>query len=83
MSPFQSVADHQHAFGVIRLCKALGVSRSGFRRWLDAVGIRAAKTAADAALTERIRAIHTASARTSAGPRVTAELREMGTKVDH
>jgi transposase InsO family protein len=46
-------------------------------------GARAAKAAADAVLTEQIRTIHTASARTYGVPRITAELREAGTMVNH
>lgn len=58
MSRFQFVADHRDAFGVKRLCTALNLSRSGFYRWLKAAPARAAKKAADAALTRRIRTIH-------------------------
>ena len=83
MSRFQFVADHRSAHGVKRLCQVLGVSRSGFYRWQDAAETRAAKAGADAVLTERIRAIHTASARTYGVPRITAELREAGTTVNH
>jgi len=83
VSRFQFVADHQNAYGVKRLCQVLGVSRSGFYRWQAAADARAAKAAADAALTEQIRAIHAASARTYGVPRVTAELRETGTRVNH
>jgi transposase InsO family protein len=83
VSRFQFVADHRSAFGVKRLCQVLGVSRSGFYRWRDAAESRAAKAAADAVLTERIRAIHNLSARTYGVPRITAELREAGMTVNH
>ena len=83
MSRFQFVADHRSAYCVKRLCQVLGISRSGFYLWQAAAGKRAAKAAADAVLTERIRAIHTASARTYGVPRITAELRGAGTRANH
>jgi len=83
VSRFQFVADQQNAFGVKRLCRVLGLSRSGFYRWRAAAETRAGKAATDARLTEQIRAIHTASARTYGVPRVNAELREAGTVVNH
>jgi len=76
VSRFQFVADQQNAFGAKRLCQVLGLSRSGFYRWSGDAEARAARAAADAALAERIRAIHTASARTYGVPRITAELRD-------
>jgi transposase InsO family protein len=83
VSRFQFVADHHHAYGVKRLCQVLGLSRSGFYRWTDSAPARAAKDAADAALAERIRAVHAASDGTYGAPRVTAELREGGERVNH
>ncbi len=81
-SRFQFVADFQRRFGVKRLCR-VGLSRSGFYRWNNTAPARAAKAAADAALVERIRAIHAASDQTYGSPRVTAELRDTGVKVNH
>ncbi len=83
MSRFQFVADHRDAFGVKRLCRVLAVSRSGFYRWAGAAAARSARAAADAALAERIRRIHTEFDGTYGSPRVTAELRAQGTKVNH
>lgn len=64
MSRFEFVADHRDAFGVKRLCTVLNLSRSGFYRRLKTTPARAAKKAADAALTRRIRKIHTESGKT-------------------
>ncbi|WP_051844932.1 hypothetical protein [Streptomyces sp. NRRL S-813] len=64
MSRFEFVADHRDAFGVKRLCTVLNLSRSGFYRWLKTARARAAKKAADAALTRRIRKVHTESGKT-------------------
>ncbi|MGW0886535.1 IS3 family transposase, partial [Streptomyces sp. NPDC002671] len=82
MSRFQFVADHRDAFGVKRLCTVLNLSRSGFYRWLKTAQARAARKAADAALTRRIRTIHAASGKTYGSKRITAELRESGLLVN-
>lgn len=83
VSRFQFVADHRDAFEVKRVCRVLGVSRSGFYRWLAAAPARAARAAAETALVEKIRAIHTEFDGTYGSPRVTAELREGGLRVNH
>ncbi|MFC4962185.1 IS3 family transposase, partial [Streptomyces mauvecolor] len=82
VSRFQFVADHRDAFGVKRLCTVLNLSRSGFYRWLKTAPARAARKAADAVLTGRIRTIHTASGKTYGSRRVTAELRGNGLLVN-
>ncbi|MFG2707477.1 IS3 family transposase [Streptomyces sp. NPDC048386] len=82
MNRFQFVADHRDAFGVKRLCTVLNLSRSGFCRWLKTAPARAAKKAADAALTRRIRKIHSESGKTYGAKRITAELREGGAMVN-
>lgn len=83
MSRFQFVADHASAFGVKRLCRVLAVSRSGYYRWLSAEPARSARAAADAELAERIRQIHAEFDGTYGSPRITAELRQTGTRVNH
>jgi hypothetical protein len=59
VSRFQFVADHSHAFEVKWLCEVIDVARSSFYAWLAAADTRAAKTAADEALAQRIRTMHT------------------------
>lgn len=83
MSRFAFVDDHRGAFGVKRLCRVLKVSRSGFYRWLRAAPARAARAAADAALAEEIWQIHGEFDGTYGSPRVTAELRARGRRVNH
>jgi transposase InsO family protein len=83
VSRFQFVADHRDAFGVKRLCRVLAVSRSGFYRWLAAAASRAARAAADAALAAEISKIHAEFGGTYGSPRVTAELRDAGRRVNH
>jgi transposase InsO family protein len=83
VSRFQFVADHRDAFGVKRLCRVLEVSRSGFYRWLAAASARAARAAADAVLAAEITQIHAGFDGTYGSPRVTAELRGAGRRVNH
>ncbi|GIJ51384.1 transposase [Virgisporangium aliadipatigenens] len=80
MNRFQFVADHSTRFGVKRLCRVLGIARSSFYHWKAATPARAARQAADARLAVRIRAVHTASDGTYGVPRVTAELRDPGSR---
>ncbi|WP_234355899.1 IS3 family transposase [Kitasatospora aureofaciens] len=82
MSRFQFVEDHRDAFGVKRLCRVLEVSRSGFYRWLAAAPAREARRQADDELADRIRAIHAETDGTYGSPRVTAELRHAGRRVN-
>ena len=85
MNRFQFVADHRHAYEVKRLCEIVQVARSSFYAWLAAAPVRIARADADAALAERIRAIHDTD--TAQGvPRITAELNEgvpPGARVNH
>ncbi|WP_434587336.1 IS3 family transposase [Streptomyces sp. A5-4] len=83
VSRFQFVADHNDAFGVKRLCRILGLSRSGFYRHLAGSDARAGRARADAELAERITSVHTESDGTYGAPRVTAELQGAGLRVDH
>ncbi|WP_424883035.1 IS3 family transposase [Streptomyces sp. SLBN-8D4] len=80
---FQFVADHQRRFGVKRLCAILGIARSSFYYWRRTAADRAARQAADARLASRIRAVHRESDGTYGVPRITAELREAGERVNH
>jgi transposase InsO family protein len=80
---FQFVADHHERYGVKRLCRILGVARSSFYHWKATAAARAARTAADAELADRIRAVHAAHDGTYGVPRITAELRERGEAVNH
>jgi transposase InsO family protein len=80
---FQSVADHHRRYGVKRLCTILGIARSSFYYWRATAADRAARKAADARLAARIRAVHRESDGTYGVPRITAELREEGERVNH
>ena len=75
MSRFQFVADHRDAFEVKRLCQTVEISRSSFYAWEQAAAGRAERAAADAALADRVRAVHQQD-RAYGAPRVTAELND-------
>lgn len=80
---FQFIEDHHRAFGVKRLCQGLEVARSSFYKWRAGREARAARERADVALAERIRAVHAEWDGTYGRPRITAELREEGERVNH
>jgi putative transposase len=71
VSRYQFIVSEKARYGVARLCRVLGVARSAFYAWRSGPSVRAV---ADAALTERIRAIHAHSRGTYGAPRVHAEL---------
>jgi putative transposase len=76
MSCYQFVADQAAHHPARLLCRAMGVSRSGYYAWRNRRP--SARTQADQALTERIRLIHRRSRATYGSPRVQAELRAQG-----
>jgi transposase InsO family protein len=85
VSRLQFVADHRDTFEVKWLCAVLEIARSSFYAWLNAAETRAARTAADDALAQRIRAVHTTD-NTYGAPRITAELNDGasdGERVNH
>ena len=69
----------QADFAVCTMCRMLKVSRSGYYAWLQQPVSNRARE--DAALTERIRAIHGASHGNYGSPNIQAELRAAGTRV--
>ncbi|MFI5690127.1 IS3 family transposase [Streptomyces sp. NPDC051636] len=80
---FKFIEDHHRAWSVKRLCHVLEVARSSFYKWRAGREARAARERADAALAERIRAVHTEWDGTYGRPRITAELRDDGERVNH
>jgi transposase InsO family protein len=80
---FQFVADHHRRYGVKRLCTILNIARSSFYYWRRTAADRAARQAADARLAARIRAVHRESDGTYGVPRITAELRDDGERINH
>jgi putative transposase len=70
---------NQAAFAVRTMCRVLGVSHSGYYAWCERPP--APRALEDAVLTERIRAIHSASDGNYGSPNIHAELRDEGTRV--
>ena len=66
-------------YPIATMCRLLGVSASGYHAWLSRSS--SARAEADAALLERIRAIHAASRGTYGAPRIHAELAAEGCHV--
>jgi transposase InsO family protein len=83
VSRFQFVDDHRELFSIKRLCHVLDVSRSGYYRWRETRAARDERRRADEALAEQIWRIHAAHDGTYGSPRITAELRDAGQKVNH
>ncbi len=83
LNRFQFIEDHHRAWGVKRLCAVLEVARSSFYKWRSGRQARAVHERADAALAERIRAVHAEWDGTWGRPRITAELRDGGEHVNH
>jgi putative transposase len=76
VSRFRFVEDHGGAYGVKRLCRVVGCSRSGFYEWTRRPA--SARTVRDRELLRLISQIHERSRRTYGAPRVHAELRHLG-----
>jgi transposase InsO family protein len=76
VSRFRFVADHRDAYGVKRLCRTVGCSRSGFYDWAGRPP--SAHAVRDRELSRLIGQIHQRSRRTYGAPRVHAELRRLG-----
>lgn len=79
MSAYRFVAREKAHHRVRTLCRVLGVSPSGYHAW--ARGSSSRRVAADAALLERIRAVHASSRGTYGSPRVHAALAADGVRV--
>lgn len=76
MSRYRFVEDHRGGYGVARLCRVLGVSRSGFYDWRSRPA--SAHRRRDAQLAGLIGQVHERSRGTYGAPRVHAELRRLG-----
>ncbi|MFI1953437.1 IS3 family transposase [Streptomyces xinghaiensis] len=82
MNRFQFVDDHRDAYEVKRLCEVLGLNRSSYYKWLSGRQARAARQYGDRVLAERIRSVHGESGGAYGSPRVTAELRQKGLRIN-
>lgn len=78
MKLFRLIDAEKANYPVSLLCRALGVSRSGYYDWKDRPPSKKARE--DATLTEKIREVHDRSRGTYGYPRVHAELRALGVR---
>lgn len=74
MSRYRFIAAEQANHPIALLCRALGVSRSGYYAWRGREA--SARSVDDAALSRTIRQIHAKSRGTYGSPRIHAELRQ-------
>ena len=79
VSVFELMTANQAMFPTKTMSRILGVSRSGYYAWRDRSP--SARSIADAALTDRIKAIHADSRATYGAPRIHAELVDEGVQV--
>ena len=79
MSRYQFIAAHQQAYPIRRMCTVLAVSASGYYAWRQRAP--SLRQQANAALRERIRAVHERSRQTYGYPRIHAELQAAGERV--
>lgn len=79
MSAYPFIAANQAEFSVVRMCRLLDVSRSGFYEWLTRP--TSERERADIALTEKIEQVHEESRATYGAPRVHAMLKRDGINV--
>jgi putative transposase len=75
---FRLIDAEKANYPVSLLCRALGVSRSGYYDWKDRPPSK--KATEDATLTEKVREVHDRSRGTYGYPRVHAELRALGVR---
>ncbi|MGW0920681.1 IS3 family transposase [Streptomyces sp. NPDC002755] len=82
ISRFQFVDDHRDTYEVKRLCQVLDVNRSSYYKWLAGAEARASRQHQDRILAEEIRQVHGESGGAYVSPRIAAELREKGRRVN-
>ena len=68
-------------FTVTRMCRQLGVSRTGYSQWRTRAPSE--RALADAALDARVAAVHAQSRRSYGRPRIVRELNDQGIQVGH
>ncbi|MFH8582152.1 IS3 family transposase [Streptomyces zaomyceticus] len=76
------ISDNRAGFGVKRICQVLGVSRAGYYRHLATEQARAERRAEENRIVSEIRAIHAEHGGAYGAPRVHAELRARGRRIN-
>ncbi|MFC7916652.1 IS3 family transposase, partial [Streptomyces sp. NPDC057386] len=69
-------------YPIVLLCRVLHVARSSYYAWREGKAARRERRAADDALAHEITVLHIASRRTYGVPRIHAELRRLGHRVN-
>ncbi|MEW1569383.1 IS3 family transposase [Streptomyces sp. NPDC093509] len=69
-------------YPIVLLCQVLHVARSSYYAWRDGEAARRKRQAADDALAHEITVLHIASRKTYGVPRIHAELRRLGQRVN-
>ena len=75
------IEEHRDQFYVTRMCRQLGVSRTGYCQWRTRAP--SDRSLANAALDAQVAAIHAGSKRSYGRPRIVRGLREQGVQVSH
>ncbi|MBX3629839.1 MAG: transposase [Nitrosomonas sp.] len=78
---YQLIKANRAQFPARILCETLGVSHSGYYDWAKRAPSQ--RAVANCRLTEQIMAIHHTSDFTYGRPRITAELADLGVRVNH
>ena len=72
---------HRDEFTVARMCRQIGVSRTGFSQWR--MRAPSERSIANRVLDAKVAAIHVGSNRSYGRPRIVQRLREQGVRVSH
>ena len=75
------IEEQRDQFSVTRMCRQLGVSRTGYCQWRTRAPSE--RSMANAALDARVAAMHAGSQRSYGRPRIVRGLREQGLQVSH
>ena len=75
---FQFITDHRDAFPIIRMCKVLGVSRSGYYAWRERPPSQ--REMANQALYQQIKAVYDESNGSYGSPRIYQALQKQGVR---
>jgi transposase InsO family protein len=75
------IEEHRDRFHVTRMCRQLGVSRTGYCQWRTRAP--SDRAIANAALDAQVAALHAGSKRSYGRPRIVRGLREQGVQVGH
>jgi transposase InsO family protein len=75
---FGFIQNHQHEFPVVKMCKVLQVSKSGYYKWL--VQVPSKRTLFNQQLVVKIRQVHQQSRQRYGSPRIAKELQMQGIK---